>query len=178
MKQAVKLLLILPLAVVILGALILAAQSACENRCFSNATQQIINLVSLAHDAAGRQADFAIQPGQDVLAALAHAEQIAAFNDNGTAKLLNPWQGALHGRVTAPSVLSIDMEVPARDCRRLALFFAGAAPDLNLVSMETAPDGVWTGFYKGTDTVLGAAAAEAACGQKASVRLALDFRLR
>jgi hypothetical protein len=174
-------LLIVPLVLVIIGALILAAQGTYENMRFAQATQQLLGLVSIAHDAAVRQSDFATQQGQDVLAALSHAGQITTVDDNGTAKIINPWQGAVHGSVAAPSVLRVDMDVPVRDCRRLALFFAGATADLNLAGMQaqTEPGSGWTVFYKETDLASpGADAIEAACGQKARVTLALDFRLR
>jgi len=181
LKRIAGLVLVLPLTALIVVALWLAAQGTYESMRFNSATQQILGVVSTAHDFAARQPDFATLPGVDLLGVLSRAGQITAVDDNGTTKLLNPWGGPVHGSVSAPSIFRIVTGVPARDCRRLALFFAGAAADLGLVGMETQANqgSSWTLFYKDTDA--GAPrpdTVEAACGQQPEVMLALSFRVR
>ncbi|HEU0117111.1 MAG TPA: hypothetical protein VFR09_00635 [Alphaproteobacteria bacterium] len=171
-----------PVIAIIAAAIWIAASSVVENMHFARATQQIIGVLAAAHDYAGREKNYTMQSGEDLVASLARIGTLTDIaKDPPPAHFFNPWSGAVQAVAAGPTTMRLETEVPVRDCRRLALFFAKEARSLGLQIMEarSGEGGVWRRFLnEEQDTIVDARPIEAACGDEPEARLALVFRLK
>lgn len=161
---------------VLAAAIALVVMSFYENIRFARGTDQIINLVAGARSAGIQDQNFAQRPGEDLIDALRREGQLAGSEGQ---PLDNPWQGNMRIRTVKPSIIRIETDVPVNECRRLALFFAKAARDLGLQSMEAREGtGIWRLFYDLSQSRVSSRAVEAACGQEPQAELALVLRIK
>lgn len=181
-KQALRALVLLATAVVIIAAFWTTGAAILENIRFARATGQILHLIAAAHEFAMTDKNFATQPNEDILSDLTRAGLISGVTDGTPMMLINPWKGIVTSTASAPSAMRIEAHVPARDCRRLALFFVKNGVDLGLSIVEAHAEGekLWQRFY---DREAGMRTpsnqrTEDACEQVPVVTLALVFVLR
>ncbi len=170
-------------AIIIAAAIGVAGASMLENMRFARATDQIIALVAPARDLAAHDKNFAAQPGEDLLASLARARAVPNIvTTSQPAVMANAWQGSVHASVASSGVMRIESDVPAHDCRRLALFLAKNGGDSGLQLMEARQESAaqWQRLYDNTlPTAVNESQVQAACGQAPQqVTLAMAFRLR
>jgi hypothetical protein len=181
-RPFLKALVLFPTAVVILAAIGTSGAAIIENIRFARATDQILRLVATTHDVALTDKNFASQPNEDLLGELVHGGLISGAIAGRPVTLHNPWNGTVTSMAMAPSVMRIETNMPARDCRRLALFFVKNGTDLGLNFMETHEDAgkTWHRFYDRASGLLAPSnqPVEAACGTAPQVTLALAFLLR
>ena len=175
----------IPVAAMILFAVYLANASVTENLRFARASDQLLNIISVARDYATRESGFATRPDEDVVRTLARTGMVPGLaideDTNEITKLKNSWGGAITVVTPFYSVLRLETFIPTRDCRRLALFFVDDASGLGFEAMEARENGTgaWRRFYDRAQAhALNARAVEAACGQAPNALLALIFRAR
>ena len=171
----------LPIFGVIAFALWLTADAAVENVRFAQTTGQLLNLISLLQGDAAKEPNFGLQAQEDLVATLIRRGQITGSGNDPKTWLLNSWRGAIRAMTVQPSVAQIETDVPAADCRHLALFFGRDAREIGLQVMEArSGPGSWRIFYDSAS--LGAdpdiRAVSAACGTEPFAALALVLKLR
>lgn len=172
-------LIALPVTAVLAAAIWLAASAAYENVRFAQTAEQLLSLVALARDSASKDPNFGRQPGENLIASLIRRGQLAAPGDGAQQTLTNDWQGEVRAETSQPFLMRLETELPARDCRRLALFLSNDLKALALQKMEAREgNGFWRLFYD-VDGGQGFSqpAAAVACGQGEQVTLALTLRL-
>src|SRR6202044_620374 len=132
-------------------------------------TDQILHLVTITHNVAASEPSFAAQAGEDLLGELAHAGLIYGTTDGKPVALENSWNNYIVAVASAPSMMRIETTMPARDCRRLALFFLKNGADIGLHIMEAHEDAgkVWRRFYDRTSALYAPnnQVVESACGE-------------
>ncbi|MDP9127766.1 MAG: hypothetical protein M3N08_05860 [Pseudomonadota bacterium] len=170
-------------AVIIIAALWITVAAVREDLVFAQGTGQVIELITTAREIAVNDKNFATQPGEDILARLIRAKRIAGDPDMSPAMIMNPWKGTVASISPSPSLMRIESEVPARICRRLALFVVKNGGDLGLAAVETRADDtkIWQRPYDraaGTQVISSSDRIEAACGQAQRINLALVLTLR
>ncbi len=172
---------VLPVLSVILFALWLAAAAAVENVRFAQTTSQLLSIISMLRDDAAKEPAFGLQPGEDMVATLIRRGQIVGSGNDPQTWLLNSWRGAIRVTITQPTMARLETDLPAADCRRMALFFGRARRDAGLQRMEArGSSGNWRALYDNTaaDADPEVRAIDAACGQEPQASLALLLRLR
>lgn len=168
--------------VFILGASWATGTAILENVHFARGTDQILQLVTAAHSLAARDKNFAMQPNEDILDDLIRTGLITGNADTKPVTFLNPWQGTIRSLSSQPSLIRIESNLPAHDCRRLAMFLIKNGKDLGLVGVEARSDGdqTWKNFYDVADSssALNNQTIEDACQQAPLVTVAFIFNLR
>lgn len=142
-------LLAFPLIIIIAVAIYLAVTSVFENIRFGRAADQIVDIVSSARNYAAREQNFASHEGEDIISDLTNAGLVSGNTVSTPASLTNAWNGRVTVVASSPSVIRIETAVPARDCRRLAMFFAKDIHTMEVQIMEARQDGqnLWRRFY-------------------------------
>ena len=167
----------IPVILIILGSFALSGAAVMENLRFINATNQVLELVSLVRQMSGAQKNstFFQNPGEDIWADLEGMGQIVSPD-----RRVNPWKGDIRAVTVAPGAMWIESPMPTHDCRRLALYFMERSlTELGLVAIKArSPDAQnWGQIYppgaeaRGRET-------EMTCGTDPLARLALVFKLR
>jgi hypothetical protein len=173
-KPLLRLPMVAFVLLIVIGSGALSVAAVLENYWFINAANQILTLVGNARTMAANQKNFAQSPGDDIWADLHHMGQVS--DDSAR---MNPWKGMIDAHVVAPNVMRIESDLPAHDCRRMALYFmAKISSDLGLVSIEAEQYGNphWTQIFPlqpGQPHAI-----ETACGTIDNARLALVVRIR
>jgi hypothetical protein len=182
MTYFIDTLVVVPVAVLIIVALLISLASMTETLRFARATDQILSLVDAARGFSDHEPLFASQVGQDIVTTLAHAGLIATIVDAGpSAQLINPWQNNITALTSAPFDMRIETTIPVSACRRLAVFFSGHVNDLGLHIMEAreGPTGGWRRFYDNKGQVnVDEKIISASCGTTSPASLAMVFRLK
>ncbi len=166
---------IAPVALVILGAFAFSVAAILENVRFANATGQILGFVGKVRSFANEQKTFSPAVGEDVWDAMVRVQQISSATPR-----TNPWDGTIRAAVTANAEMGVESDLPARDCRRMALYFLGLSPaELGLLSIAAHPDSsaAWSVIYppQNNNQIV---AVNAACGLSGTSRLALVFKIK
>jgi hypothetical protein len=173
--------ILLPMAVIIAGALWVTAAAMIENIRFAQATDQVLLIVGRARELASLNKNFAATPGEDLLTELARISGISGVTEGHPSTLMNAWDGTMTAKATAPLTMRLETDMPVRDCRRMAIFFIKNGEGLGLNMMETSQDasGLWRQFYnrKGMSSS-DSTSIEVACGDSARVVLAMIFTLK
>lgn len=139
--------------------------------------EQIKFVARVARNFAEAQADFGLRPGEDMLATLTRLGQMQAEITAPTqrARLTNLWDGALRASITTPSIMRIETQVPASECRHISAVFAAnpRAYFIHAMAAQGIP------FYNEEDhKPISLNQREANCGAFGNVILTLDFKLR
>ncbi|MDR3450137.1 MAG: hypothetical protein P4M15_10400 [Alphaproteobacteria bacterium] len=168
----------LPVALVVIGALVLSGAAVMENLRFMHATEQTFRFVDLARSQAAIQKDFAANANEDIFADLQHFGQIVP-----PTSYVNPWGGQIRATTLSNMLMRFESDVPTHDCRRLALDFIGRNPvGLGLLAIEAQPvvqGGAWSGIYASPQPAgHPGGIVRMACGNAPYARLALIFRMR
>lgn len=174
-------LLVVPLALVIVFAMYLAVASVFENIRFGRSADQIVEIVSTSRNYAAREKAFASYEGEDILASLSNAGLVSVNSVSSPMTLVNSWNGKVTALAAHPSIIRIETIVPARNCRRLAIFFAKDVRALDVQLMEARQDGqfLWRRFYdRQTSRAPREEDVEAACSQGNDVSLAFVLGVR
>jgi len=161
-------------ALVCAGALVLSISAMLENLRFISATNNLSAAVMTARLFAKEQRARAFGAGEDILAVLVETKQLPSAFDK------NPWMGNMRITAVDNASMTVENEMPAHACRRMALYLLGRKPaELGLSSMSARPDQAsdWTFIYPKPDAEA-EFAARAACGKKGAAQLALVFKIR
>jgi|GEM_PF-2748010 hypothetical protein len=165
-----------PVILIIVGALALCVASALENLRFVKATSQILGFAGTLRSFADEQKTRLFNTGEDLWADMVQSGQILASNPH-----TNPWGGDIRATALDNTAMRIENDLPAQDCRRMALSFLARQPEeLGLLSVEAMSDQdtVWSPIYPAPANGQQALSADIACGNTHFSRLALVFRIR
>ncbi|MDX2028394.1 MAG: hypothetical protein SFW62_07140 [Alphaproteobacteria bacterium] len=177
-EKLLEFVVLVPVAAIILGALVIAGTAMLENVRFARATEQILGLTAIAHDFAKRDRNFATQPGEDLLKSLSNAGRVQGVIDGKPALLANPWRMPVKMSAMLASVMRLETTVPTRDCRRLAMFLVKNGVALDVRALEAHSNNTtWQRFYDRTKDVVDEKAIDAACGRSDEAVLAVVFFL-
>jgi hypothetical protein len=95
-------------------AIWLTVAAAAENIKFARCTEQVISIVAVAQEDAGKDPTFGQAPHEDIIDDLVRRGQLA-----GAPK--NPWGGAIRAVVQSPSLMRLETDLPSYSCQRLAV---------------------------------------------------------
>jgi hypothetical protein len=133
-------------------------------------TEQVLSFVAMAKDNAAKDPNFGQAAGEDLMEDLVRRAQLMN-------RLENPWSGGVRAVAQSP-LMRIELDVPSRACRRLAIFFGKNADDLKLAKMETRKEnGTWQ-LLDATTPIPNYPAINKACGEDQGTTLALTLQLR
>jgi len=166
--------LALPVVAIVVAAIWLTLASVLENVKFVHCTEQLLAIISSAQDDAKTDANFGMAENEDIIDDLVRRAQLAD-------RPLNSWKGAIRATAHPAPMLRIEVDVPGRACRRLALFFGKSADDLKLRKMEAheQDSNGWSPFFDATNPLLfDHPAINKACGESEHATIALIFALR
>ncbi|MGB9153573.1 MAG: hypothetical protein WCD70_10860 [Alphaproteobacteria bacterium] len=161
--------------VAVLGAFALSGAAVMENARFVKATNQILEPIGLVRGIIAQQQSFVEIPGQDVWADLARLGRVASATDH-----LNPWGSDVHVVAVTNAMIRVESDLPAHDCRRMALYFLNQAQGFGIVAIEAQPfeDILWARIYPPPENMSHNRAVELACGDTHAARLGLIFKVR
>jgi hypothetical protein len=168
-----------PVGLIIVASFALSAAAVVENMRFIHAADQVLILVSEVRSIAAGQKGFAQNAGEDIWDDLEHVGQIIAPEARK-----NPWGSDIHAVTVATEAMRIETDLPARDCRRLSLYFLNRQPvELGLLSIQAQSfdydnSGNWAQIYPTPIARKNDSMVETACGTRSRARLALILRVR
>jgi hypothetical protein len=170
------LVLALPVIAAIFAALALTASAAYENVKFVHCSEQMLSIIAMLQDDAGKETTFGTIPNENFIDTLARRAQLA------TVPVPNSWGSTIRVTAAAPLIARMETDIPSRACRRLGAFFSKNAKDLRLLRMDVRiEDSPWNTFYSPTpanETPLDNATLNNACGKSQIITLAIYFQLR
>ncbi|MDD4617173.1 MAG: hypothetical protein PHW76_08715 [Alphaproteobacteria bacterium] len=167
-------LVIIPVVLIILGALVLSGTSIKENLRFSEAASQILSLVKRVRSYANDQQAFNFNPGEDILEALNRVGQLQS------PKQTNPWRSPIMAVAGTNSTWRIESNYPVHVCRRLTLYIMEInTNETGLISIEaqTTEGGGWNPIFPSAKADV-EDIVRFSCGDGTVARLALTFRAR
>ncbi|MFA5041423.1 MAG: hypothetical protein WC464_07305 [Bdellovibrionales bacterium] len=166
---------LVPVALIILGAFALSAAAVFENLRFASGTTQILEFVRQVRSFVNEQKTFSFNLGENVWLAMIRFQQIPR-----TSLQTNPWGGTIRAIITANTEMSIESDLPSQDCRRMASYLIGRGPQtLGLLSIaaHSNQDTTWSVIYPPPPGGQ-APTVKAACGPTSLSRLALVFKIK
>jgi hypothetical protein len=169
------------IAVLVGGSLWISINGLIEKVRLSHQLQQVIDIVSMAHDSAlaGR-----LDPNnqEDLLAALGRLGNLTPTGEiNGIKTLSNPWGGIVAASTVAGGkFFRLETVAPADKCRRLIDLFDQNRGALNLEQIETKDrEGNWQYIYaENGNTKPGNTKLAANCNNPVQADIILTFSLK
>lgn len=166
---------LVPVTLLILGALGLSVASILENMRFSKATAQVLWFSGVVRSFVSQQGTSFLTPGENVWTSMVSAGQIPE-----TTEQINAWNGRFRAIAQTNATLRIETEVPPPTCRRMVWHFIGMPPQsvniLSIAARET-PSMPWSVLYP-TDPEERATRIKSSCGNKGLSHLAFVFRIQ
>jgi hypothetical protein len=166
---------LVPVALVVLGAFVLSAAAIRENLRFAGAASQILGFVRMVRLFVNEQKTYSLSLGEDVWATMVRVQQIPE-----SVPQVNPWGGKIRVLATSTTEMSIESNLPSQDCRRMALYFGGLDPEKSgILSIAARSDlaPAWSVVYPApADKQV--AAVEESCGPTKQSYLAVVFKIK
>lgn len=177
-RKSVRFLILVPVGVIVIGAVAVAGLAMVENIRFARATEQVLGVATMAHNLAITDRNFAAQAGEDLVRALARVGYVRGVTDGQPSTLTNPWLKPIRLTAMLPSIMRLETDLPTRDCRRLAMFFIKNSGAARVRVLEARAGNLWKRFYDSLKPPPDEKAVDAACGRADEATLAVVFVLQ